>query len=271
MVIRRLGENNGLASYGAVRLNLIELLATWVNCNYWTHADFALLTRGFSPQSSGLSAREVSAVLSGARPELLPRYFRAFAAVERGITDLNLSATIHNAQTDLSLLSCFTSSVCLNGSARNASWWFALYCGEPWAMETVMAVEMTPGSIIAMVKELPQLLRNAISNTGLDPVSYIREAALGLNRRISLEPSRYVDWILEYYTLNEKELRLALPFSLLLLQELGLNCHSLHGVGLQIEAATGLRSSHITQPFKAQPSAPSGPAQFRAVDPSVDL
>ena len=254
---------------GPVRFNLVELVANWLDCNCWTPADFALLTRSFSPPSGGLSAREISAVLSGARPELIPRHFRAFAAVERGIADINRPTTIDDAPTDLSLLSWFTSSACLDDSSRNASWWFALYCSEPWAMDTVKPMELKPSAIIPMVKELPPLLRTAISSHGLDPVSYVREAAQVLNRRTSLEPSRYVDWILEYYTLNEKELRLALPFSLLLLEQIGLSCHSLHGVKFQIESAGVIRSSRLTEPSQVPLRQLSDPGQTMAGESST--
>lgn len=251
-----------------VRYSLVDVIANWLDCNCWTPADFALLTRGFCPPSGGLPAREISAVLSGARPELIPRHFMAFAAVERGIADLSLSTTIDDPLTDLNLRSCFTSSPCLDDSARNASWWFALYCGEPWAMDMVKPLESKSSAILPMVKELPPLLRSTISSHGLDPVSYIRDTAQALNRRISLEPSRYVDWILEYYILNERELRLALPFSLLVLEEFGLSCHSLHGIKRQIEASVGSRPSRLTQHPHVQPRPLSDPDLIRASEES---
>jgi hypothetical protein len=277
---QRLSRNNRSNLYGPGRYNLAELVVHWLEINCWTAADFALLSRGFCSQSGGISAREIAAFLSGSRPELIPRYFQAFAAVDRGITELNqvvssggsqpvpsLISTFDDPYADRNLLGRYTSSICIDDSAQQASWWFAVYCGEPWAIASIQPLELKPSSINILAKELPSLLRSAISRQGLDPVAYIREAAQALQKRTSLLPNRYVDWILEYYSLNQREIRLALPFSLLVLETIGLRCHSLHGIKPQIENAIGLQPTPFDPHVPGRPRSLVGAALSVASDP----
>lgn len=254
MPIDRLIRNDKPGSYGPGRYKLAELVGHWLDINCWTHSDFALLTRSFCPQSRDLSSREIAAVLSGSRPELIPKHFQAFAAVERGIADINLAAASQEPPSDINLLSCFTSSISTDASGQNASWWFAVYCGEQWAIDKIDPdLQPKPTAITAPARELPQLLRSAISRNGLEPVAYIREAAQALHKRSSLQPSRYVDWALEYEILHEKEVRLAIPFSLFLLEAIGLRCNSIHSIKLQIEAATAIVETQLSGPEQVNP------------------
>ena len=65
----------------------------------------------------------------------MPMHFQAFAAVEFGLRQRETVAM--QSKPDLDLLCSFTTSICSDDSAENTSWWFALYCGETWALQMI--------------------------------------------------------------------------------------------------------------------------------------
>lgn len=229
MVVLREDRNSQASVYRAGRLRLSELVRGWLDVNCWTPSNFACLTRGYCAPSGALSSREVLAVLSGSQLDLMPKYFQAFADVDAGVSRFDPRPS--GPLSDLSLLSCFVHSASIDGSSSNPSWWFAIYCGEEWAS---LMVDSTPSvkshGITPLGKMMPPLIRGVMARYGLDPVTHARRAALGLSSATSLRPGRYVDWILESSVLEDDEVRLALPFSLILMSELGLNCDKLHGI-----------------------------------------
>ncbi len=229
MILLRANRNSPLSTYGAASLRLSGLFRDWLNVNCWTPSHFSSLTREYCAPSSTLSAKEVSDVLSSANLDLMPKYFQAFAEVDSGLCQYDIQAS--GALTDLNLLSCFAHSMSVDGSSSNASWWFAIYCGEEWAnLKVDQGLSMKSHGISALGKIMPQLIRDVIASYGRDPVAYVRRASLDLLDSTSLRPIRYVNWVLEYSALEDSETRLALPFSLLLVSELGFGCETLNGI-----------------------------------------
>jgi len=162
-------------------------------------------------------------------------HFQAFAAVECGIRQRETVAM--QPKSDLDLLCSFTTSMCRDDSAENASWWFALYCGETRALQMIdQDLVSHPSGLSPLIKRFPGFLRSELARNGLDPVSHVKQAAQVLNGSSSLKASRYTDWVLDYCTLTEKEARLAFPFSLMLLSSIGQPCDSLHQARLRLES-----------------------------------
>lgn len=219
---------------------LAQPLAQWLAINYWTPAHFASLTTQCRDPLLVLSAREIEAITSGSKLELMPRHFCAFAAVDR-LTRLERSS---QPVSDQDLIACFATSICSDQSSLQPSWWFALYCGEPWASQVLRHDVPSPVHDMRYLRQLlPPMLRMAITSHGLDVISHLKTCAKRLPRTSALRPQRFVDWILEYGTLDDRELRLAMALTLLLLAELGQEFTSLLDLsatderGLLIEAS----------------------------------
>lgn len=216
------------------RQHFSDILNSWLAVNCWTSSDFALLTRAFCFPSRDLSARVIDSILTGSRFELMPIHFQAFAAVELGLRQRETG--VIQLRSDVDLLCGYTTSLCRDDSAAKASWCFALYCGETWALQMIdQDLVSQPSSLSPLIKRFPGYMRSEFARNGLDPVSHVKQAAQVLNGSSSLKASRYIDWALDYCTLTEKEARLAFPFSLMLLSSIGHTCDSLHQARLRLE------------------------------------
>lgn len=186
--------------------------------NYWTPEHFAALTEACCPAAKALSDTDVAAVVSGARPDLMPRFFQALAGVDARIRTGNGRPL----STDQDLLALYASSICIDDAANNASWWFAVYCNEPWAIEKIVAAPSAPMlDLQALRQRVPVLLRRAISERQHDPVTFLKTSAQQLPRGSRLKASSFIDWILEYDQIDLDILRLAISLALVLMSELG--------------------------------------------------
>jgi len=212
----------------------------WLAINYWTPPLFAALTVQSGEPSLALSAEDINAILCGSRLDLMPRHFRAFAAVER----LTRAQRMMPLASDRDLIACFTSSICVDDSALQPSWWFAVYGGEDWALQKLHGPAAEPlHGLAALRRLLPPLLRNAIVANGLDPVAHLKASVERLPGASALRPHRFVDWILESDRLDDRELRLAIAFLMLLMSELGLQYQSLLDVSVVVARPDAVEAS----------------------------
>lgn len=219
--LRRLGRLLP-APAGHSRLSLE--VGRWLAINYWTADHFAMLTQACCPAAKALSETDVEAVVSGARPDLTPRFFQAFASVD---TRIRIGGG-RPLNSDQDLLALYSSSICMDQAATNASWWFALYCNEPWAIAKIVAAPTSPIlDLHALRQRVPTLLRRAISERQRDPVSFLKNSVQGLHRGSRLKASSFIDWVLEYDQIDLNILRLAIPLALVLMSELGKDCTSI--------------------------------------------
>lgn len=233
--------------YGPGRSRLSLEIEKWLLLNYWSPDQFATLTRLCCPAAKALTAREVARILSGSMLELMPKHFQAFAQVEQ-LVHRNHGAPMQGAS-DQDLLACFASSICSDDSAQQASWWFALYCNEAWALERIRESQPLPSLDLGVIgKLLPGLLRKAVARHGLDPIGYVREAVQRLPAGSRIGRHTFIDWILEYDRLDGEGVRLALPFVLMLLRELGSDCRVLADVPLLSAAEVGPAAGAAVEP-----------------------
>lgn len=200
--------------------SLASLLRAWLALNYWTFSDFASLTEGFCASTRRFTPESIADVVTGSRPDLMVREFRSFAEIEAGLA--GHATNLLSIRTDADLVGSYTTSICIDDSARNASWWFALYCKEEWAWARVdkrYRSEVVGLTVIA--KNCPAILRSYISGHKIDPVSHIRDRIQSLPSTLSLRTARFLDWALEYASLDHAETRLAIPLSMHIMTELG--------------------------------------------------
>lgn len=194
--------------------------------NYWSPNHFSKLTQLCCPPAQVLSPREVARIVSGSMLDLMPRHFQSFARIEALVRQAWVVA--QNPSSEEELLALFASSICCDDSALRASWWFGVYCNEAWALDTIREGQPRPSLEIAMAgKLLPAMLRKAIAKNGLDSIEYLRRAVTRLPSKRRLSPQTFVDWVLEYDRLDDEAVRLALPFVLMLLNDLGTECKAL--------------------------------------------
>jgi len=206
---------------GTKRAALTELLNQWCYWNYWSPQHFSNLTREYCAPSRFLNPKDISSILQGSKPELMPKHFQAFAAVERGLKSYR--SEHFTILTESQLIQAFTRSICTDDSALSASWWFAVYCEEEWALEKIVEFNENPiPSLNELGRILPGRIRSQIARTGTDPVNYLREHSQSL-RTITrtLSAIHFIDWALDYRPLDEKRLRLAVPYSLWMLESTG--------------------------------------------------
>ena len=220
------GRFAALSRTGSGRTRLSLELEKWLALNYWTPFHVAKLTELCCPPPQVLIPREVARIVSGSMLDLLPKHFQAFARIEALVRQA--SASGFRPDSDQHLLACFASSICCDDSAQRASWWFGVYCNEDWALECIRVGQSLPTLEMAMIgKLLPGLLRRSVAKNGQDPVDFLRESVQRLPASSALRPQTFVDWILDYDRLDVEAVRLALPFVLMLLTELGSECKAL--------------------------------------------
>ena len=71
--------------------------------------------------------------------------------------------------TDQELIAWFSTSICLDEASLLASWWFALYCGEPWALAKLRAPTPEP------CHSIETLRRAAVLDPGSTAAEKLRE------------------------------------------------------------------------------------------------
>lgn len=202
----------------SLRCRLSQELERWLALNYWTPAHFALLSQCCSPPGRGLTSTDVTAVISGSRPDLMPKFFQAFAAVDARIR----TSTAQPLTSDQDLLAHSATSICSDESSTRPSWWFAVYCNEPWALDKIVHTDSVSVPEPQVLRSsVPALLRRAIAERQEDPVMYLKASAQRLPRSSQLRQDRFVDWVLDYDQIEFEHLRLAIPFALMLMAELG--------------------------------------------------
>jgi len=220
-----------LTSYGPARSRLSLEIDKWLALNYWTPSHFATLTGVCCHPSKALIPREVARITSGSMFELMPKHFQAFARVEQ-LVRAQFGA-IFKAANHEELLACFASSICMDDSSQQASWWFGLYCNEAWALAKIRDAQPQPSLELSVVgKLLPSVLRKAMAKDGLEMISYLRDVSQRIPASKRFGPKNFMDWVLEYERLDDDEVRLAMPCVLMLLSELGSDCKALSDVSV---------------------------------------
>ncbi len=165
-------------------------------------------------------------IVSGSLVDLMPVHFKAFARIEAQVR--KAWTTDRNPRSEEDLLARFASSICCDDSALRASWWFGLYCNETSALDTIREDFSQPSLEMAMVaKLLPGVLRDFVTKNGLDLINYLRSVETRLPSMELISSETFSDWILENKRLDGDAVRLALPFVLLLLTELGMEFKAL--------------------------------------------
>jgi hypothetical protein len=215
-----------LSRTGAGRSRLSLELEKWLALNYWTPTHFSKMAQLSSPSCQELMPRQMTRIVSGSLVDLMPVHFKAFARIEALVR--KAWTTDFNPRSEEDLLARFASSICCDDSALRASWWFGLYCNEPWALNTIREDSSQPGLEMAMAgKLLPAVLRDSVTKKGLDLVDFLRSAETRLPSMKQLSSETFADWVLENKRLDGDAVRLALPFVLMLLTELGMECKAL--------------------------------------------
>ena len=209
----------------------------WLLANCWIPDQLPRLTESSRGAKSYITPHEASSLLRDTPIDLPPRIFKALARVHARTG--NCPNRHPTDSIDGALLS-YATAITMDRSADQASWWFALYCQEEWAIEKLLPQIEIP-ALSRVEPQLGSLIRRTIAEARLDPVAEIRRYETQLNSKNL--PAGFGDWVLGFGKLKEDELRASVSHMIHLINHYG---GGLQSISELLQAAAGMKVSQST-------------------------
>lgn len=156
-------------SVEAVDGGLGDVIDAWRAVNHWSPAQLADLAVRCTAGRLHVLTRELEDISLRKAIHPSPRLFKALAAIHLSVCERRAAAAA-GVPVEPGDPVGFASPLTLDGSANRASWWFALYCQEDWARDTIdLPLDWrTPADLSS---RLSALLRRQMVESGLDPIA----------------------------------------------------------------------------------------------------
>ena len=160
---------------------LAEVIDAWCAANFWSLQQLAAFAADHSSRGEIILLRELENIRHQKEIYPSPRLFQALAAAHTV-----LQTQTHPSNPSLEDQLRFASPITSDAVANRPSWWFALYCQEAWARETI-ALPLHwdfPDNLSGL---LADYLRREMVKGGRDPISdglHALKAVFGPNQAV---------------------------------------------------------------------------------------